>query len=244
MPRFLVLLACLSSPPLQAQTQPGKLVISHLSGDFYVFTTYRVFQEMPFPSNGLYLVTDSGVILIDTPWDTTRFQPLLDSIQARHHKKVILCLATHSHEDRTGGLAYYRQQGIRTYATRQTDEICRERQEKRAEFLLNRDTVFTAGRYRFETYYGGAGHTPDNIVVWFPQERLLYGGCLIKSTEAGDLGNLADADTQAWPATLKKIRKKFRKPRYIIPGHQGWTSNRSLEHTLALLKQYRKKKRA
>lgn len=55
----------------------------------------------------MYLVAKDGVVLFDTPWDTTQFQPLLDSIKLKHDKNVIICIATHAHEDRTGGLEYY-----------------------------------------------------------------------------------------------------------------------------------------
>jgi glyoxylase-like metal-dependent hydrolase (beta-lactamase superfamily II) len=219
-----------------AQAHSRKLEISHLTGDFYVFTTYRTLQGTPFPSNGMYIVTDNGVVMIDTPWDTTQFQPLLDSIRTRHDKDVVLCIATHSHEDRTGGFGYYRQQGVRTYATTRTDDICRERGEQRAEFLIVNDTVFTVGQHSVRTFYGGEGHTPDNIVIWFEEEDILYGGCLVKSVEATGLGNLADANKAAWPATIRNIQRAFGRPRYVIPGHQGWGGGEALEHTLELLR--------
>ncbi|TAE56989.1 MAG: BlaB/IND/MUS family subclass B1 metallo-beta-lactamase [Bacteroidetes bacterium] len=222
---------------LSAQTPHKALEITHLTGDMYVYTTYQTYQNTPFPANGLYVLTDSGAVMLDTPWDSTQFQPLLDSIRLRHGQQVRLCIATHSHEDRTGGLAYYAAQGIPTYTSRQTDSICQERGAKRAEFLFENDTLFRVGQYTFQAYYGGAGHTPDNIVVWIAQEKLLYGGCLIKSTEATGLGNLADADVAAWPQTLKRIRKRFGKARYVIPGHQGWENRKSPEHTMDLLKQ-------
>jgi len=192
-------------------------------------------------SNGLYFLTDKGAVMIDTPWDTTQFQPLLDSIEFKHKKKVVLCIATHSHEDRTGGLEYYKQKGIKTFATEQTDIICKERGEKRAEFLIFQDTVFAVGQYTFQTYFGGAGHTPDNIVIWFPKDKLLYGGCLVKSTDASDLGYLGDADTKQWSTTIQKIKQKFGQPSYVIPGHQNWTNKKSLNHTTTLLRQYEKK---
>lgn len=225
---------------LFAQSTISPLKIAHLTSDFYVYTTHRMLKGTPFPANGLYLVTDSGVVIIDSPWDTTQFQPLLDSIEIKHHKKVVMCLATHSHEDRTGGLAYYRQQGIKTYTSKQTALICKARNEKLAEFVIDKDTIFRVGQYTFQTYYGGAGHTSDNIVVWFERDKILYGGCLVKSVEAADLGNLADADIKQWPNTIKNILKKFGKPDYVIPGHQDWTNNNALAHTLKLLKQHGK----
>src|SRR5438270_2185540 len=94
------------SYPLSAQV--GKLEIIHLTGDFYVYTTYQVLGGKPYPSNSMYVVTSKGVVLIDTPWDSTEFQPLLDSIEIRHHKKAVLCISTHYHSDRTAGLAFYK----------------------------------------------------------------------------------------------------------------------------------------
>ncbi len=54
----------------------------------------------------MYLVTDSGAVLIDTPWDASQTKPLLDSIVKRHNKKVVVCITTHFHDDRTSGLGF------------------------------------------------------------------------------------------------------------------------------------------
>ncbi|MEP7165879.1 MAG: BlaB/IND/MUS family subclass B1 metallo-beta-lactamase [Ferruginibacter sp.] len=223
------------------QHPESSLKISHLTGDFYVFTTYNYYKGTRYPANGMYLLTDKGVAMFDSPWDTTQFQPLLDSIWIRHHKAVVLCIATHFHEDRTGGLEYYRQHAVKTYTTKQTDDLSNKRGMKRAEFLIDNDTVFTVGQYSFQTYYPGQGHAPDNIVIWFEKEKLLYGGCLIKSVDDSDLGNLSDANTTDYSTTLQNVRNKCKKPKYIIPGHNGWTDIRSLKHTLKMAKKIKQK---
>ncbi len=218
------------------QNADSKLKISHLTGDFYVFTTYNYYKGDRIPANGMYLLTNNGAIMIDSPWDTTQFQPLPDSIRARHNKDVVLCIATHFHEDRTGGLEYYRRKGIKTYTTLQTDELSRKRRMKRAEFLIEKDTVFNVGQYSFQTFYPGKGHAPDNIVIWFEKEKVLYGGCLIKSTEDHSLGNLSDASVTDYAATIKNVQRKCKGPKYIIPGHDDWTDTNSVKHTLEMAK--------
>ena len=223
------------------QTSDSSLKISHLTGDFYVFTTYNLYKGSPVPSNGMYLVTNNGVVMFDTPWDTTQFQPLLDSIKNRHNKRVVLCIATHFHDDKTAGLEYYSQQGIKTYTTKQTDELSKTRGKKRAAFLIKNDTVFTVGQYSFQTYFPGPGHTADNIVLWFEKEKILYGGCLIKSTEDGDLGYLGDASVKDYATTITNVQKKCKKPKFIIVGHGDWTSTKSLTHTLIMAKELEKK---
>lgn len=237
-----ILIFILSTVSCFSQSTNPKLEIKHLTGNFFIYTTYNTYKNTQVPANGMYLVTDKGVAMFDTPWDTTQFQPLLDSIKLKHHQYVVLCIATHSHEDRTGGLHYYQQKGIKTYTTKQTDDICKLNHHHRAEYLIQKDSTFKLGAYRFQTYYAGQGHTPDNIVVWFEKEKILYGGCLIKSTEAEDLGNLADANVKEWPNTIKNIQLKCKEPQFIIPGHNSWESNKSLEHTLKLIKEYQQKK--
>ncbi len=221
-----------------AQAENEKLIITHLTGDFYVYTTFNKYKDDLMPANGLYLVTNMGVVMIDSPWDTTQFQPLLDSIKSRHNADVVMCIATHSHEDRTAGLEYYSKKGIKTYTTKRTDDICKRTNAKRPTFIINNDTIFTIGQYTFQTYYPGKGHAPDNIVVWFEKDKILYGGCFIKSVEAIDLGFLGDANVKQWSKSLVKVQKNFINPAFIIPGHQDWISNKSLEHTLELTRKH------
>lgn len=222
------------------QAADSNLRITHLTGDFYIYTTYNLYKEYRVPANGMYLVTPKGVAIFDSPWDTTQFQPLLDSIKTRHHQPVVLCIPTHFHDDRTGGLEYYRRQGIKTFTTVHTDELSKKNNKKRAEFLMTKDTVFNLGKYSFETYYPGEGHAPDNIVIWFKQQKILYGACLIKSWEDEDLGYLGDANKLAYANTIKKVQRKYPNPKYVIVGHGDWSKTRSLAHTLKMAEALRK----
>jgi metallo-beta-lactamase class B len=228
---LLIITSAFSQPPLS---------IKKVATGLYVFTTYNTYKGEKYPANGLYAVTPKGVILVDCPWDTTQFQPLLDSIRKLHDKRVVACIATHSHADRTAGLTYYQTKGIKTYTSQRTDSICRATNAPRAQYFLPNDTSIYIGGIKMRIFFAGEGHTPDNIVVWFPQTKLLYGGCLIKSTEATSIGNIADANLKAYPHTLKKLQQVFPNPRYIIPGHEGWKNTKSIEHTLALLKKLNK----
>lgn len=224
------------------QAENVKLKISHLTGDFYIYTTYNTYQESKVPANGMYLITNNGVVMFDTPWDTTQFQPLLDSIKLKHNKTVVMSFATHWHSDKTAGLEYYRQQGIKTYTTVLTDELSKKNEKKRAQFLMATDTVFKIGQYSFETYFPGQGHTEDNIVIWFKKEKILYGGCLIKGADAEDLGYLDDGNVTAYAATLKKVQQKCRKSKYIIIAHSDWKNTNSLKHSLMMAKKLKKNK--
>lgn len=223
------------------QVKKAKLEISHLSGDFYIYTTYNTYEGSQMPANGMYLITNNGVVMFDTPWDITQFQPLLDSIKMKHNKSVTMCIATHWHSDRTEGLEYYKNQGIKTYTTLLTDELSKKNNKKRAEYLIEKDTIFNVGQYSFETYYPGQGHTADNIVIWFEKEKILYGGCLIKGVDAENLGYLGDANVTEYHSTLKRVQAKCQTPKFIIISHSDWNNIKSLKHSIKLAKKLKKK---
>lgn len=242
MPRILltILFIC-ALTTVFGQSEQAKLKISHLTGDFYIYTTYNTYEDYLLPANGMYFLTTEGVVLFDTPWDTTQFQVLLDSIELKHNKEVILCIATHWHSDRTEGLEYYKKAGIKTYTTALTDELSKKNDKKRAEYLIEKDTVFTFGTYSFETYYPGPGHTEDNIVIWFDQEKILYGGCLIKGADSKNLGYLGDANVLEYYSTLKKVEQKCLNPEFIIVSHSDWKNSNSLKHSIKLAKRLKRK---
>ena len=97
------------------------------------------------------------------------------------------------------------------------------------------------GQYSFQTYFPGHGHAPDNIIIWFEKEKILYGGCLIKSVEDDDLGYLGDASVHDYATTVKNVQKKCKKPKFVIPGHSDWSNIEALKHTLKMAQQLEKK---
>jgi metallo-beta-lactamase class B len=223
------------------QTEVPKLKISQLTENFYIYTTYNTYEGNKIPANGMYVVANEGVILFDTPWDTTQFQPLLDSIRLKHNKNVMMCFATHWHSDRTEGLEYYKKLKIKTYTTELTDELSKKNNKKRAEFLISKDTIFNVGKYSFKIYYPGQGHTEDNVVIWFNKEKILYGGCLIKGAEAENLGFLGDGNILEYETTLKNVQRKFPNPKFIIVSHHDWKNINSLKHSIKLAKKLKRK---
>ena len=73
----------------------------------------------------------------------------------------------------------------------------------------------------------GPAHARDNIVVWFPAERILFGGCMVKSSNS--VGYLGDASLAHWPAALERLRALD--PRWVVPGHGRRFDPGILSHT-------------
>ncbi|MEI6089963.1 MAG: subclass B1 metallo-beta-lactamase [bacterium] len=219
------------------------LYIRQLTDSSYVFVTFGMVNGEPYPSNGMYFITDKGIVMLDTPWDTNQVKPLLDSIQAKHNQKVKLCISNHSHDDRTAGLEILKRNGVRTYTSFMTDSLCKLNGEKRAEFHFLNDTTFTLGNMKFETFYPGAGHSKDNLVIWIPDLKMLYGGCLIKTKLAYNLGNTTGADIDSWIKVMNLLMSKYSDAEYVIPGHSKYGNYSILQHTLDLLNEYKNSKK-
>jgi len=60
---------------------------------------------------------------------------------------------------------------------------------------------FELQRGGVKAIYLGPSHTPDGIFVFFPQEKVLYGNCILKE----QLGNLDFADLREYPKTLERL---------------------------------------
>ena len=235
---------------LHVQAQPvsrPKLTVTPLNDRVYVHTTYGMFGKTPFPSNGLIVKTNDGVVLVDTGWDTDtstdNTRQLLQWVADNLHQPVRLCIIGHAHEDCMGGISELHKAGIRVISTPLTAQKTVKLGFESPEGVLSNDTTFSIGQESIRCYFPGQGHTSDNIVVWLPNQQILYGGCLVKSVAAFGMGNLADANLNDWAGSIQNVMKQFGTAKIVVPGHQDWGDTKSLEHTLALLKKQAESKK-
>ncbi|MBD1384177.1 subclass B1 metallo-beta-lactamase [Mucilaginibacter rigui] len=220
------------------QKKPVKISITHLTKNIYVCTSYGYPDDKSpaYPANSLFAVTDKGIILVNSPWGDEQTQQLIDSVKRRFNKKIIFCIATHFHDDCLGGFDVLKKQGAKTYSSMQTYALAKKENNELPQYTFARDTTFNIAGITLKTFYPGEGHTHDNIVVWLPQHKILFGGCLVKSLEADNKGFTGDANLKQWPSSIKNVQGRFKDARYVIPGHLGWQGGlKQLNHTLRIL---------
>ena len=73
----------------------------------------------------------------------------------------------------------------------------------------------------------------SNVVGYFPEDKVVFGGCLIKTVGAGK-GNLEDANVAAWPATVSKVKATYSKAEIVIPGHGKTGGTELFDYTIKL----------
>ncbi len=149
-----------------------------------------------FPCNGLVFTNSDSVIVIDTPVNDTLSVQLISWLNSRdlYIKAVI---PTHWHVDNIGGLKAFHKAGIQSYAYSLTKELAIKNHYESPSTIFSDSLIIPFGEKYVQCTFHGAGHTLDNIVVWIPSEKILFGGCLVKAADYQGLGNTADADLEA-----------------------------------------------
>jgi metallo-beta-lactamase class B len=231
--KYIALLLFLPACLFGQARSPTKL--SKIEDSVWVHTTYKLYNNVNLPSNGLIIQTSAGLVLIDTPWDDSLTEELLDSAKMRFNQDVVFAIVTHAHDDRIGGIRTLHKKGIKVVSIALTCQKAKELGFEDPEQVLSTDTMFVIGDEKAELFYPGAGHTVDNIVVWLPERKILFGGCLVKSASSTNLGNIADGDLKEWPQSIHKVMDKFPAAEVVIPGHGTSGGMELLQHTLDLL---------
>ncbi|WP_299568804.1 subclass B1 metallo-beta-lactamase [uncultured Shewanella sp.] len=224
---------------IQTQEQPvkGELTITPLSKSLFVHESFMQTQQYGFVgSNGLILVDGKSAYLVDTPWSEIDTIKLVKWISSQGYK-LVASVSTHSHDDRTAGVDYLNRIGVATYASDHTNKLLQQAGKPTTSHSF-KEGQFDFVESKIEVHFVGAGHTIDNLVVWFPQSKLLYGGCLVKSLGSKSLGYYGEADLNAWPQSIANLQSQFAQSNQVLPGHGSMGDKQLLTHTISLLKQH------
>lgn len=174
------------------------------------------------PANGLVIDTPDGAILVDAAWTPAQAERLSGWAQKTLRHKIVEVVITHDkHDDRVGGLEALKAAGAHIDLPSQGNR------------------VLELGGERLEVMFPGGGHTRDNVVVWLARARLLFGGCMIKSADATDLGHIDDADLASWPGSLDALSAAYPTVELVVPGHGAPGSPALLQHTKDLLARHK-----
>lgn len=213
----------------------GSIGLARLSDSVWVHTSFYNYDGNRVPSNGVIVLTGAGLVLIDTPWTPGQTRELLEAAERQFGRKVVLALVTHAHQDRIGGMDVLIENGVKVLSTPMTCELAGKAGYPKPQPVLDPGSqTLTVGRTVIEVYYPGPSHTLDNVVVYLPGDRVLFGGCVVKAAGATNLGNLEDGDPQQYPAAVGRLMERYPDASFVVPGHGAWGGLELLTHTLEL----------
>lgn len=198
------------------------------------------------PSNGMVIVGEDRVLLVDTPWTPAQTEQLLDQLKPLIAKpgllsprRIVNLFVTHGHSDRAGGLSATLKRGISSYALSRTMiEVARHNTGEITFALPDNHFAFDLGERVVEVFYPGPGHTVDNAVVYDHASKTLFGGCLILSASAINLGFTGDGNVDEWGSSAKRASYRYPDTKIVVPGHGELGGTGLFDHTIKLVERH------
>jgi cyclase len=217
-------LILLQSSALTAQENP---VLEKLAKGVFAFIGIKG------NANAGFILTEEGVIVVDSQMNEDLAKEMLTQIQKQGPLPILYVINTHHHGDHAfANHVFSPIQGIIAH-----ENTLKFLQEHGAEHLQQFERFFgremskgikvtlptitlkdqltlTLKDRTIQILYLGPGHTSDDIVVYLPEEKILFAGDLIY---VGRLPWLEDGDTKLWLKTLEKLKTLDFKT--VVPGH-------------------------
>lgn len=217
--------------------ESGNLSITRATGHTFVHTSYLNTEKYGrVPCNGMIVMVHNEAILIDTPTDQMASAELIDWIENQNGYKIKAVVATHFHEDCLGGLIEFHKAGIPSYALGQTIHLAKVMGATVPQSGFDRYLELMVGNKIVINEFLGEGHTQDNIISYFPSEKVMFGGCLLK-TQGDGKGNLNDANVSEWSNTVVRLKDEYPHTKVVIPGHGKIGGTELFDYTIALFKE-------
>lgn len=212
------------------------LIITQVAEHSFVHTSFKQTDDFGnVPCNGLIVTNYNEAIVLDTPTNNENSEELIQWITEKHHSKIIAVVPTHFHDDCLGGLKAFHDHAIPSYGSLKTIALAKEYQLVAPKNGFKDALVLKVGEEKVDVRFFGEGHTKDNVVGYFPSEKILFGGCLIKAIDATK-GYVGDANVAAWSHTVERVKKEYPNAKIIIPGHGPFGDTRLLDYTITLFK--------
>ena len=209
--------------------------VRKLAEGLWLHTTYFDIEGLKnVPANGLIVIDGKNAMMIDLPWTDEQAGLLFDWVTKEHGAIIKKVVPTHWHIDCVGGLAEAHRRNAESFALDKTVEILNAKHEPVPQNWFTDRLNLGCGNIRVELAYLGPAHTVDNIVSWIPARNILFGGCMVKSLNARNLGNITDADVESWPKTLTKVKEAYPDAKIAVPGHGQPGGIELIDHTIKL----------
>lgn len=212
---------------------------------YFLFGTISTLNEdnRGWNGNAGFIVTDEGVVVIDTLGTPRLGERLISSVRSVTDKPIKYLIITHNHPDHAyGAAAFQRLEGVtiighpgtRKYNNSSTlEESVAYRRDLLPEDMRGFEppqpdryveserfskTVIESGNQRFEIYNTGRHHSYGDLVVYQPGQKILWISDLAfnqRTTYMGDGNSKQILEGHEW------LMNHFSNVRLMVPGHGG-----------------------
>jgi len=209
-------------------------------------------QNKGFMSNAGFVVTNDGVVVFDALGTPALGRAIITAIRKITKQPIKRVVVSHYHADHIYGLQEFKTIGAEIWAHRKaldymTSGQAQDRLVQRrtdlfpwvdentkvipADLWIDGDTTFRMGGVTFRIVYAEGAHSPEDILLFVEEDRLLFAGDLVFAGRVPFVGN---ADSDGWLRAMSKMIAL--QPQVAIPGHGP--ASRNVARDLALTRDY------
>ncbi len=231
---LLLMIFSLVSSVTMAQTS---LQVEKIDDNVYVLVgelSQRSKENLGNNSTHGVIITDDGVILIDSGASYLGAKQIHETIRTLTDKKIKIVINTGGQDHRWLGNDYFQQLGARIVSSSKAKEDQKARADLHMTILDNligdslkgTEPVFATevfednksielGGVKLELYYAGPAHTVGDIFVWLPKKEIMFTGDIVFNDRMLGIGPAKNFNS--WIKVFEKMASF--KPKQIVPGH-------------------------
>ena len=206
----------LVAPYAQAQfgSEPAKLEVIKVRDDIYVISNVAV------PGLTTALVTNDGVLLVDDKFEIDH-DSIIAALKTVTNQPVKYVINTHYHPDHSGGNAKLQALGTLAVASIEARaSMVAASQPGQPNITVGNQAALHIGGKTVEIHKVGRAHTNGDVVVLFPEQRVLAAGDIF-ANGPGTSAQLVDypggGSAKLWPQAIgQALELSFDT---VIPGH-------------------------
>ena len=173
-------------------------------------------------ANSTFLVSEKGVLVVDTGLNAAEGKKLLGEIRQISSAPVRWIVNTHYHPDHRGGnrtvgpdamvisTRYTREQAL-AMSSRSNGVEARSYENN---VVVEKELTLFVGIHEVRIYFPGPAHTKGDLVIYFPDERALATGDLFLTNSCPAMDN---GDMESWIASLDQMLGL--PVEHVVPGH-------------------------
>jgi len=176
---------------------------------------YAYISDNDASANSTFLVSDQGILVVDTGLNAQEGHKLLDEIRKISQARVRWIVNTHYHPDHRGGNSV-----VGPDAVIISTEFTRAQMASSApdyalnEIIGSKGLSVYVGALEVRIYYPGPAHTLGDLVVYFPDEHAIATGDLFLTNSCPAMD---DGDMENWIAAIDRMLELPLE--HVVPGH-------------------------